>query len=306
MVIFYYLLMCIIFGTTFLAIKVAVIADAPPFFSAGIRFFAAGSLIFIWMIVKKKATFLLLWRKEPLLTGTGLTFSTFGALYWAEQHIASGVAAVLSATAPIMIILLQAIFHRQKISVKSLCGCLIGVAGVALLVLPSMPLEVSLLWLLGCVMILIGEIGYSSGTLYARHVIRRFEHTSPIALNAVQMMYGGAMLLLLSLFTERIRLDSILTVNALGSLLYLTIVGSMLGHSIYYWLVAKTNPVFPATWLYISPIIALFLGALLYDETVSRTMLAGVAAILSGIILVNIETLRPLFRKKTIVRSGSS
>ncbi|XEC97332.1 DMT family transporter [Paenibacillus tarimensis] len=294
MIIFCYLLMCIIFGTTFLAIKVAVVADAPPFFSAGVRFFIAGFIIYSWMVWKNRANAALIFRKELFLTGTGLTFSTFSTLYWAEQHVSSGIAAVLSATGPLMIILLQASFLRQKLSARSLWGCLLGFAGVALLALPGMSMEVSLLWLLGCVLIMIGEIGYSSGTIYSRHVIRRFADTSPIVLNAVQMMHGGAMLLLLSLLTEQISMDSMLTFHALGSLIYLIVIGSMLGHSIYYWLVAKTNPLFPATWLYISPIIALILGILLFDEAVSPAMLAGAAAIIGGIILVNIETLKQL------------
>jgi drug/metabolite transporter (DMT)-like permease len=75
----------------------------------------------------------------------------------------------------------------------------------------------------------------------------RFQNTSPIALNAAQMMYGGAMLLVLSLFTEQVHMEQLLTTNVISSFLYLTFVGSMLGHTIFYWLVAKTNPVFPST-----------------------------------------------------------
>ncbi|WP_028403001.1 DMT family transporter [Ectobacillus panaciterrae] len=297
MIIFNYLLMCIIFGTTFLAIKVGVDAGAPPFFSAGVRFFMAGLILFGWMVWKKKARVSLLLRKEMLFTGIGLTFGTFSTLYWAEQYVTSGIAAVLSATGPIMILLLQTFLLRQKSSIHSMAGCLVGFAGVILLLLPSISFEMNLFWVLGCFIILIGEIFYSSGTLYSKHVMERFADTSPIALNAAQMMYGGAMLLVLSTSTEHVHIESMLTLHAIGSLLYLIIVGSMLGHSIYYWLVAKTNPVFPSTWLYISPLLALGLGTLLYHEAVSWFTLTGVITIITGILLINVGSLRQLVSK---------
>jgi drug/metabolite transporter (DMT)-like permease len=114
MIIFGYLLVCLIFGTTFLAIKIGVDAGALPFFSAGIRFFAAGLILFLWMVWKQKARFSMLFHKEMLLTGTGLTFGTFSTLYWAEQHVSSRIAAILSATGPIMIIMLQTSFYGIK------------------------------------------------------------------------------------------------------------------------------------------------------------------------------------------------
>jgi drug/metabolite transporter (DMT)-like permease len=297
MIIFSYLLMCVIFGTTFLAIKVGIDAGAPPFFSAGIRFLLAGLILFVWMVWKRRAKVSLLLRKEMLITGIGLTFGTFSALYWAEQYVTSGIAAVLSATGPIMILLLQAIILRQKVSVQSMSGCFIGFAGVILLLLPSISVEVNLFWVFGCIMILVGEIFYSSGALYSKHVIQRFTDTSPIALNAAQMMYGGGMLLLLSLFTEHVNIESILTLNTVSSLLYLIVIGSMMGHSIFYWLVAKTNPVFPSTWLYISPLIAVGLGVLLYNEVISWIAVTGVVTIIIGIVLVNIDALRQLIGK---------
>jgi drug/metabolite transporter (DMT)-like permease len=266
MIIFGYLLVCLIFGTTFLAIKIGVDAGAPPFFSAGIRFLVAGLIIFIWMVWRKKASVSLLLHKENLITGIGLTFGTFSALYWAEQYVSSGIAAILSATGPIMILLMQTIILRYKTTSKSICGCLVGFAGVIIILLPNLSVKANLFWVIGSVIILIGEIFYASGTLYSKRVITRFPDTSPIALNAVQMMWGGLLMLVLSLFTEQVNLKSLLTVQVVNSLIYLIVIGSMVGHSLYYWLISRTNPVFPSTWLYISPLIALGVGVLLYNE----------------------------------------
>ncbi|WP_025681472.1 EamA family transporter, partial [Paenibacillus massiliensis] len=97
-----YIVMCLVFGTTFLAIKIGVEAGLPPFLSAGLRFLVAGILMYTWMKLRGKAQWSLLLRKEMLLTGLGLTFGTFAALYWAEQYVSSGIGAILSATGPLM------------------------------------------------------------------------------------------------------------------------------------------------------------------------------------------------------------
>ncbi|MFW5435817.1 DMT family transporter [Paenibacillus apiarius] len=293
MVIVNYVIMCMVFGTTFLAIKIGVDAGAPPFFSAGVRFVLAGLLLFIWMVWKKRASVSLLLHKEMWLTGIGLTFGTFSMLYWAEQYVNSGTAAILSATGPIMILLLQAAVLRERVAGKAMFGCLIGFAGVILLVLPQVSIKAGMFWLLGCMAILIGQLFYSAGALYSKKVIQRFADTSPVALNAAQMMCGGAMLIVLSMFTERVHMDSMLTPEAIGSLLYLIVMGSMVGHTIFYWLVAKTNPLFPSTWLYISPVIAMVMGKILYNEAVSSFMAAGAVATILGIVFVNTKSRRP-------------
>lgn len=300
MILFNYLVVCLIFGTTFLAIKVGIDASMPPFFSAGIRFFLAGLLIFLWLAWKRKVSFKLLLRKEMLISGICLTFGTFSALYWGEQYVSSGIAAVLSATGPLMILILQAVVMRQKATALSTFGCIVGFAGVIVLLLPSLIVSASTWFLLGCAVILLGELFYSSGALYSKGVIQRFPKASPIALNAAQMMHGGLLMLLLSAFTEHIHIKSLLTTGSIGSLLYLIIIGSMIGHSLFYWLVAKTNPVFPSTWLYISPLIALAIGVFFYHETLSWMTGIGVIAIIAGTILTNLNSLLQLiYRSKT-------
>lgn len=306
MVMINYFFMCLIFGTTFLAIKIGVDAGVPPFLSAGLRFFFAGLLLFSFMMWRKKTAIGLLFRKEVFFTGLGLTFGTFATLYWAEQYVTSGIAAVLSATGPMMIIIIQTFLLKQKGNRISFIGCIVGVLGVILLILPSFSIEISPFWMIGCFAIILGEIFYASGTIYTKHVIQKFETTSPIALNAAQMMHGGILLIMLSLFTENIQLYYLISPASIGSLLYLTIVGSMIGHSIYYWLVSRTNPVFPSTWLYISPLIAVMLGVIFYHEYISWLTGIGTLTIIVGTILVNFETLRKLhWRKRAVVQDIS-
>lgn len=287
-----YAVMCLIFGTTFLAIKIGVDAGVPPFFSAGLRFFIAGFLLFGMMVIQGKTKVGLVFRKEMLITGIGLTFGTFATLYWAEQHVTSGTAAVLSATGPMMILIIQSIIMKKKAAARSFVGCLIGILGVFLLILPSFTFQMDAFWLLGCLLIVVGEVFYASGSLYSKYVIGKFAGTSPIALNAVQMMHGGILLMLLSYLTEDIRFQAMISPAAIGSCLYLIVFGSMVGHSLYYWLVSKTNPVFPSTWLFISPILAVLLGVVFYQE--SLTWVAGIGAltIILGTVIVHLETLK--------------
>lgn len=108
-----------------------------------------------------------------------------------------------------------------------------------------------------------------------------------MAMNAVQMVYGGIFLLLLSLFTRETA--PALTIPSFLSIVYLTIAGSMIGHTIYYYLVAKTNAFLPSTWLYVSPLIALTIGHFFYEENVHPIMLIGVFLILSSLVLINIR-----------------
>ncbi|WP_178021509.1 DMT family transporter [uncultured Paenibacillus sp.] len=307
MIVVNYLIVCLVFGTTFLAIKIGVDHAAPPFFSAGIRFFAAGAILFLWMVWRKKADFALLLRKEMLVTGALLTFGTFSFLYWAEQYVSSGIAAVLSATGPLMILLLQMIVLRQKATGRAVLGIIIGFTGVLLLVLPNLTsVQAGPRWVIGCAAILTGEVLYSMGALYTKRVTRSYAEVSPIALNAAQMIYGGLLLLILSGFTERVTAGDLLQPSALGSLLYLTVVGSMVGHSLFYWLVAKTNPVFPSTWLYVSPLIAMTIGVLFYGETAGWFAVLGGVTIIAGTVLTNLDSLRQLIRRPAKFTSGAA
>ncbi|GKU76214.1 DMT family transporter [Paenibacillus sp. L3-i20] len=300
MILVAYVCICLIFGTTFLAIKIGVDAGAPPFFSAGLRFFVAGVILFLWMVWRRKASFSLLLRKEMLFIGVAMTFGTFSTLYWAEQYISSGLAAVLSATGPIMILLLQMIFLRQKAHAYSLYGVFIGFSGVLLLLLPNQSVNFSKLWIIGCIAILFGKFCYAIGALYSKKVMNNMSEMSPIAMNAAQMMYGGAILLILSLFTEDVRLNFLFSFEAAGSMLYLIVIGSMIGHTLFYWLVAKTNPVFPTTWLYVSPPIAVGIGVLFYRESVSWITLIGIMTIIAGTLLVNAHALKQMVMKKRV------
>ncbi|MGN7455735.1 DMT family transporter [Paenibacillus pasadenensis] len=293
MVVLLYSLMCAIFGTTFLVIKLGVDAGLPPLLSASLRFFAAGALLLLGLRLRGKPSFGLLARKETWLIGCGSTFVTFATLYWAEQHLDSGTAAVLSATAPIAVLLLQSVFWKKRSTKLERRGALVSFAGVVVLLLPSLAaVHPDRLWLLSAALVLLGQIGYASGSLLQRRLLTKEPALSPIALNGGQMLAGGAGMALLSLLTERIDPSAVEPLPALASLLYLIVIGSMLGHSLFAWLIRATNAFFPSTWLYVSPALALGLGAALYGERLSGFTAAGSLIVLAGIVLLRLPELK--------------
>ncbi|PKG23016.1 DMT family transporter [Niallia nealsonii] len=303
MIIFLYSIMCFIFGTTFLAIKIGVDAGLPPFFSAGIRFLLAGAIIFLFFFCRDRSIRGLLLRKELIFTGFSLTFITFSCLYWAEQYVTSGIAAVLSATGPILIIMLQRIMFKTRIAMISMIGVVIGFIGVLFLFLPGLTIEFNTKWLIGCSVILLGEIGYAWGTIYSSKVIAALKSDSPIVLNAVQMIYGGLFLIMISVISK----ESIpsFSIEGISSIAYLIIAGSMLGHTIYYYLVAKTNSFFPSTWLYVSPLIALAIGSLFYKEYFHPIMFVGILFILTSLLLINYHKIQNHAKSKKITAAKS-
>ncbi|MDY0940985.1 DMT family transporter [Priestia megaterium] len=297
MVIINYVLICFIFGTTFLTIKLGIEAGMPPLFSAGARFLLAGILVISYFAHKREVRRSLLFSKKVMAVGFCLTFMTFLTLYWAEQHVTSGLAAVLSATGPMMILLIQVMQKKMELKKEQAFSLLLAFTGVICISLPNMTATMSYLWTLGCIIIIIGEVFYGIGSNYSKSLLNELKEVSPFLINGIQMFYGGVFLLVLSSFTERINVSNIMHWNAVWSIVYLIFVGSIAGHGLYYWLIAQTNPVFPSTWLYVAPLIAVLIGHVFLNEAVMPSIIGGGLLILIGVFMANRATLR-LYLKK--------
>ncbi|PFU25434.1 DMT family transporter [Bacillus cereus] len=297
MVIFNYILVCIIFGTTFLTIKIGIEAGAPPLFSAGIRFFLAGIILMIIFKLKRKEIMPHIFSKRIMYAGFCLTFMTFASLYWSEQYISSGLAAVLSATGPMMILLIQAKRNREKLQKEQLVALVIALAGVIFVSLPGMHQQVSFIWSIACIVLVIGELFYGIGSIRSKEILSDLSNVSPFLINGIQMFYGGILLLIASIIVEQPNVTVLTSWSVQWPILYLIFIGSIGGHGLYYWLLSKTNPVFPSTWLYISPLIAIIVGYIILGEPLNPTMGMGACLILIGVFLANRSTLRTYFKK---------
>ncbi len=175
MVIFNYILVCIIFGTTFLTIKIGIEAGAPPLFSAGIRFFLAGVILMFIFKLKRKEIMPHVFSKRIMYAGFCLTFMTFASLYWAEQYISSGLVAVLSATGPMMILLLQARRNKKTLQKEQFFALIIALIGVIFVSLPGMHQEVSFIWSIACIVLVVGELFYGIGSIRSKKYFRIYE-----------------------------------------------------------------------------------------------------------------------------------
>ncbi|MHC8668889.1 DMT family transporter [Bacillus cereus] len=297
MVIFNYILVCIIFGTTFLTIKIGIEAGAPPLFSAGIRFFLAGIILMIIFKLKRKEIMPHIFSKRIMYAGFCLTFMTFASLYWSEQYISSGLAAVLSATGPMMILLIKAKRNREKLQKEQLVALVIALIGVIFVSLPGMHQQVSFIWSIACIVLVIGELFYGIGSIRSKEILSDLSNVSPFLINGIQMFYGGILLLIASIIVEQPNVTVLTSWSVQWPILYLIFIGSIGGHGLYYWLLSKTNPVFPSTWLYVSPLIAIIVGYIILGEPLNPTMGMGACLILIGVFLANRSTLRTYFKK---------
>ncbi|OPD52741.1 DMT family transporter [Bacillus thuringiensis] len=302
MVIFNYILVCIIFGTTFLTIKIGIEAGAPPLFSAGIRFFLAGIILMIIFKLKRKEIMPHIFSKRIMYAGFCLTFMTFASLYWSEQYISSGLAAVLSATGPMMILLIQAKRNREKLQKEQLVALIIALIGVIFVSLPGMHQQVSFIWSIACIVLVIGELFYGIGSIRSKEILSDLSNVSPFLINGIQMFYGGILLLIASIIVEQPNVTVLTSWSVQWPILYLIFIGSIGGHGLYYWLLSKTNPVFPSTWLYVSPLIAIIVGYIVLGEPLNPTMGMGACFILIGVFLANRTTIGAYFKQGKLLK----
>lgn len=291
-----YLLMCLIFGTTYLAIKVGIDAGLPPLFFAALRFAIAGPI----------TLGLVLLRRLPLprrpqqymalaLVGFLNTTLVYAILFWAEQHVSSGMAAILLAASPMLVMLIQ---RRWEPSSRwlQLLGLVAGIASVGLVILQQAQLGLGTAPIQASALLLLSGFCLALGSVRARAVMESGIH--PLTLNAFQMLFGGAGLLLCSLLVEQpLRLGPILPAGwaAVG---YLSIIGSVLGFGIYYGLVARIGPLFPSTWTYIAPVVATVTGALLLGEPAGWQLVTGLVLVLTGAGLTDPHALRRLLQRQ--------
>lgn len=306
MILINYLIICFVFGTTFLAIKLGIDAGAPPLFSAGIRFFLAGSFVILYFRMHRKVSWRQFGSKQVALLGFCLTFMTFSTLYLAEQFITSGMAAILSATGPIMILVLLTIFQKRKLHATEVLSFFLAFLGVSLLCLQGLHQEISTVWITACLIVLLGQLFYSIGTILTKRLLQQQSDVSPFFLNGLQMAYGGGYLLIVSFVFEQPTIHVLAEPSILLSTLYLMVVGSIMGHGLYYWLIQRTNPVFPATWLYISPLIAVFFGIIFLKESLSLIMIVGIPCIVLGVVMANIRTLKVYWKEGSLLRQRVS
>lgn len=284
----------LVWGSTYLAIRVAV-ETIPPFFMAATRFAVSGALLygFLWFTRRIRPT-AKQWRDNAIV-GLFLMLGGNGLVCWAEQSVPSGIATLLVSAGPFAVVLLDWAIHAADPEKKRgtrptlpiWIGLALGFLGLALLVGPDVAHGTGGLTLLNVGALLAATWLWSAGSLYGRYAS---EPAEPFTASAIQMVTGSGWLFLASLLAgEPFRLHvSEFTPHALGAWAYLTLVGSLVGFTAFVWLMKHSTPAKVYTYTYVNPIVAVFLGWLILHEKVdSRTFLAA-AVIIAGVATITI------------------
>jgi drug/metabolite transporter (DMT)-like permease len=270
----------ILWGTTFLAIRIAV-EELPPLFAAGARFFTAGILLYAFMRAKgQTAPTAKQWRSLTIMALL-MFVAEYGPLFWAEKYVPSGVVSVLAATLPILTLIIEMLILRQQRMRPMLAiATVLGFAGVAVLLIPGAKQHLAII---PCLAILAGAITWSLGSVLTRSM--DLPKSRPITAGAA-MMLGGAMLLALSAgFGEMHPLPHI-SLRAMGALLYLIVFGSLLAFTAFVWLLAHMPATRVSSHAYVNPIVAVALGYFMAGEVVTPRILAGTALVLFSVFLI--------------------
>ena len=273
-----YLVICLVGGTAFMAITLGMQAGFTPFMFAGLRFFSAGLILLMYLRLFRRWQALDINHYTAVLRiGLFTTTLRFAALYWAQQFIPSGQAALLAATYPLMIILVHSFDRRHLPPNHQWIGLVGGFSGVMLLLQAPLQAPLSAIEWAGSLAVLGGELFNAVGTITARRILSK--GIPVLQMNALQMLLGSLGLLAFGVFGEG--LPSLAVWSAgLWPFLWLTLFGSVLGTTLFYWLVKKMGPVIPSTWSYAAPVIALLAGFLFLGEIFTSGQLMGAALII--------------------------
>lgn len=276
----------IIWGSTYLAIRFAV-ETLPPFLMAGVRFTVAGAILYGW----RRAT------GHPPPTGgqwraTGVVGALMllggnGGVVWAEQWIESGTTALIVASVPFWMVIMDWLRPGGRApGLKVWVGILLGFGGVLLLIggPRSAPAH-----LVPAIVLVLASIAWAAGSLYSR----RAALPAPLLATAMQMLTGGALLLLAGVVTgELARADpAAFSLRSVLALLYLIVFGALIGYSAYVWLLRVTEPALASTYAYVNPVVAVLLGWLLADERTDPGIAVAAAVIVGAVALIT--TTRP-------------
>ena len=283
-----FLLLCCIWGSTWMFIKLGL-RDLPPLSFAAARFLLATAIL--WIVVAARRSRLPRGREWLLLAQTGvLAFAlNYGLLFWGEQHISSGLAALLQATIPVFGMLwAHPYLPGERLNARKLAGALLGVAGVGVIFSHQLGAEGSMaLW--GSAAVVVGAVFVAWANVLVKAKGARLD--APV-LSAGQMACGFVALASAALLLEGDPRNLRWTPLAFVCLLYLTLVGSVAAFLLYYWLVRNMDVTKTMLIALVTPLAAVLLGVVALGEEVSWRTLVGGVVIMSGVALVVLRRTR--------------
>jgi drug/metabolite transporter (DMT)-like permease len=275
----------LVWGSTFLAIRVGV-REVPPFLLAGMRFLAAGLVLYGWMRLKGDTSPTLReWRSATLLAVLIFVID-YGLLFWAERRVPSGVAAVMMATIPVFMTLSEIVFlGTRRLSLRLAVALAVGVGGVAVLVSHSSSFGEGPIDTVGAVALLVGAISWSVASALTRRMTLPASKTMS---SAAQMLAGGVLLTLTAAAMGEFKgfHPQAVSRQAWLALVYLIVAGSIVAFTAYVWLIHHESPTKVGTYAYVNPVVAVALGYFFGGEAVGPRTLLGTLLVLVSVVVI--------------------
>ncbi len=283
-----------VWGSTFLAIRVGV-REVPPFLLAAMRFLVAGLVLYGWMISQGARSPSGRQWMSAFLLAVLIFVLDYGLLFWAEQRVPSGIAAVMMATIPVFMALSEIIFLRtQRLTVRLGLALLIGIAGVAVLMSRSLNLGGAPIDPVGAVALIIAAMSWSVASALTRKLPLP---ASKVMSSGAQMLAGGVFLALTAASLGEFRNFHPSTVSrgAWLALFYLIVAGSIVGFTAYVWLIHHESPTKVGTYAYVNPVVAVLVGYFLGGEALGlRTILGTLFVLISVVVITMTPAKKPV------------
>jgi drug/metabolite transporter (DMT)-like permease len=274
-----------VWGSTFLAIRVGV-REVPPFSLAAMRFLAAGLLLYGWTMARGARSPSKREWVSAVLLAVLIFLIDYGLLFWAEQRVPSGIAAVMMATIPVFMTLGEILVLRTtRLTIRLMLALAIGTGGVAVLMSRSLSLGGAPIDRAGAIALLIASVSWSLSSALTRKLPLP---SSKLMSSASQMLAGGVLLALAAASLGEFRRFDPLTVSrgAWLALLYLVVAGSIVAFTAYVWLIHHEPPSKVGTYAYVNPVVAVVLGYFLGGEELGLRAILGTLLILVSVVVI--------------------
>jgi drug/metabolite transporter (DMT)-like permease len=286
-----------VWGSTFLAIRVGV-REVPPFLLAAMRFLVAGLALYGWVIARGESSPTVRQWASVSLLAILIFVLDYGLLFWAEQRVPSGIAAVMLATIPAFMALSEIVFLRtQRLTFRLALALLIGLGGVGVLMSRSLNFGGAPIDSVGAMALIFASMSWSVASTLARKLPLP---PSKVMSSGAQMLAGGIFLAIAAATRGEFRSFHPWTVSreAWLSLLYLIVAGSIIGFTAYVWLLHHESPTRVGTYAYVNPVVAVLVGYFLGGESLGLRTILGTLCVLISVVVI---TTTPAKKPATVV-----
>lgn len=283
----YLALFCVAFfwGTTFLGIRIGV-ETIPPFILSGIRNLISGSIIFIYLLFQRKLEPVNIRQfSRALLLSIMMIVLANGLTTYSEKFITSGLASIISTLSPFLVFIMNLVLGNEKMSIKTALGILLGMLGIFLIYQNSLTDLLNPDYRMGIFAILTAVSMWSVGTIITK---KGSTNSLSMLMNvSLQMILAGIILTLIQLYLTPTIATENWSLRSIAAMIYLAIFGSVVGYVAYSYLITQLSSTKVSVLAYVNVVVALFLGWLILDETITSRIIIAASLIISGVVIVN-------------------